>query len=210
MSGRQLFEKHGKRIKALIKIAKLFPKSFRKNRLAAACMSRGKIGQLKRYIWISTLAKHVGENVAIYPNVYFEHVEKLSLGSNVSIHQMCYIDAGGEIVIGNDVSIAHRTTVLSSNHRYSEQDTPIKYQGMIHDRTIIEENVWVGCGVTILAGVHIQSGSVVGANSVVTKDVGKDEIVAGNPSKFIKMRASTSIGSSNIIEDMDQSKCENV
>jgi acetyltransferase-like isoleucine patch superfamily enzyme len=119
MSGRDLFEKHGKKVQYLIKIAQLFPKSFRKNRLAASCMSRGVIGQLKRYVWISTLAKSVGENVAIYPNVYFEHVDRLSIGNNVSIHQMCYIDAGGEISIGNDVSIAHRTTVLSSNHRYS-------------------------------------------------------------------------------------------
>ncbi len=188
MTGRELFRKYGTLVQLIIRILKRLPKTFRRNRLDAACMSRGIIGQLKRYIWISTLAKSVGENVAIYPNVYFEHVEKLSIGNNVSIHQMCYLDAGGEIEIGNDVSIAHRSTVLSSNHRYSNPDEPIKYQGMRKLKTIIDNNVWIGCGVTVLAGVHINSGCVIGANSVVTKSVESNSVTAGNPAKHIKNR----------------------
>lgn len=197
MSGRELFRKHGAKVKLLVNIAKRFPKSFCQNRFEAACMDQGIFGQLKRYIWISTLAKSVGENVAIFPNVYFIHLEKLSIGNNVSIHQMCYIDAGGEIVIGSNVSIAHRTTILSSNHRYNEIDKPIKYQGMIYNKTTIDDNIWIGCGVTILAGVHIYSGSVVGANSLVTKDVLEDSVVVGNPARCIKGR---SVSYNNIIK----------
>ncbi len=188
MTGRQLFEKHGKKVEVLIRIARSFPKSFRQRRFLASCMSRGLCGQLKRYVWISTLAKSVGKNVAIFPNVYFEHLDRLTIGNNVSIHQMCYIDAGGEIEIGNDVSIAHRTTILSNNHHYTEIDKPIKYQGMDQAKTIIEDNVWIGCGVTVLAGTHLGYGSVIGANSVITKNVMTNEIVAGNPAHHIKDR----------------------
>ena len=59
---------------------------------------------------------------------------------------------------------------------------------MIHKKTIIDNNVWIGCSVTILAGVHVSSGCVIGANSVVTKDVNPDEIVVGNPARVIKKR----------------------
>lgn len=73
---------------------------------------------------------------------------------NVSIHQMCYIDAEGGIEIDDNVSIAHRSTILSSNHGYADVDITIKYQGMILKRTILESNVWIGAGVSIMAGVH--------------------------------------------------------
>lgn len=188
MTGRDLFNKYGPILKIIIRVASIFPYSFRNRRFSAVCMKRGHLGQLKRYIWISTLAKHVGSNVVIFPGVYFEHIEKLTLGDNVSIHQMCYIDAGGEIEIGNDVAIAHRTTILSSNHRYSDPENPIKYQGMEWKKTIINDNVWIGCASTILPGVSIGSGSVIGANSVVTKCVESNSVVVGNPAKTIKKR----------------------
>lgn len=188
MTGREVFTKYGSLIQLLVGVAKHFPKSFRQRRLAAACMARGSIGQLRRYVWISTIARAVGANVAISPNVFFEHVDKLSIGNNVSIHQMCYIDAGGEIEIGNDVSVAHRTTILSSNHHYNDMSIPIKYQGMKHAKTVIDDNVWIGCGVTVLAGVHIGTGSVIGANSVVTKSIEENSVAVGNPAAIIKSR----------------------
>ena len=101
---------------------------------------------------------------------------------------MCYIDAEGGIEIGNNVSIAHRSTILSSNHGYTDPIIPIKYQEMTLAKTIILDNVWIGCGCTILAGVEIGSGTVIGANSIVTKSIPENSVAIGSPAKRIKSR----------------------
>lgn len=168
MSGRELFARYNKLIHCLIVLTNCFPRKLRTVLLSGTRMWGGKIGMIVRYILASTLCKECGSNVAIFPGVYFKCIEKLSLGSNISIHEMCYIDASGEVEIGDDVSIAHRCTILSSNHRYSDVVTPIKYQGMILKKSVIENNVWIGCGCVILGGIHIASGCVVGANSTIT------------------------------------------
>ena len=188
MNGRNFFEKYNKYIKLLVCIEKKLPQKYRKRKLEKIINKHGRIAMLKRYILISTLAKKVGVNVAVFPGVYFEHIENLSIGNNVSIHQMCYIDAEGGIDIGNDVSIAHRTTILSSNHSYSEHNVAIKYQKMIFNKTILENYIWIGCNCTILAGIHIGEGCVIGANAVVTHPIDNNSVAVGNPAVVIKRR----------------------
>ena len=65
------------------------------------------------------------------------------------------------------------------------QSNDFKYEDFT---TIIEDYVWIGTRAIILPGVRIGKGAVIGAGSVVTKDVGEYEFVAGNPAKFIKRR----------------------
>ena len=60
-------------------------------------------------------------------------------------------------------------------------------------KTTIEDNVWLGCGVTVLAGVTVGTGCVVGANAVVTKSLEKDSVAVGNPAVRIKARLGESI-----------------
>ena len=188
-SGRDVFYKYKPIISVLIHITRILPRKIRRI-LFEQCRNRnGIVGILKRYVLFSTLANEVGDNVVIYPGCYFEHIDKISVGNNVSIHQMCYFDAAGGIDIGNNVSVAHRSTILSSNHHYSDKDIPIKYQGMDKSRTVVSDNVWVGCGCTILAGVMISTGCIIGANSVVTKNASTvDGIYVGSPATLIKKR----------------------
>ena len=188
MNGREFFKKHSGIIKFLTKAMAVLPRGFREKKLISLRYKDGKIAMLRRYFLIRTLVKSCGDNVAVFPGVFFENIDKLSIGNNVSIHQMCYIDAEGGIEIGDDVSVAHRSTVLSSNHRYNGNDIPIKYQGMILKKNVISDNVWIGCGCTILAGVTIGCGCVVGANSTVTKDLPENAVVGGTPAKIIKNR----------------------
>lgn len=188
MNGRQIFAKYYRQIDILVRLLAVLPKSYRKHRLEAIKYKSGNIAMMRRYLLVKSLSKKCGKNVAIFPCVFFENIENLEIGDNVSIHQMCYIDAEGGIEIGNDVSIAHRSTVLSSNHNYNDTDIPIKYQGMTLARTVIKDNVWIGCGCAIMAGVEIGEGTVVGANSTVTKSVIKDSVVIGSPAMRIKNR----------------------
>lgn len=188
MTGREIFKKYSKVINVLSFIISKLPNDYRIKSLERLRYKSGKIAMFRRYLYLKSTAKSCGDNVAIFPGVFFLHVDKLEIGNNVSFHEMCYIDAEGGIKIGDNVSIAHRTSVLSSNHIYQDLNVPIKYQGMKLETTIIDEDVWIGCGSVILAGNHIHKGSIVGANSSVTHDVCPYTIVVGSPATAIKDR----------------------
>lgn len=188
MNGRKVFEKYSKEINLLVRFINVFPRNIRLKKLEKLRKKDGKISMLKRYILVKSLSKSCGNNVAIFPDVFFENIENLSIGNNVSIHQMCYIDAEGIIEIGNDVSIAHRTTILSSNHSYVDDKIAIKYQPMKLNKTVIGNNVWIGCSSIIMSGVTIGEGCVVGGGSVVTHNIEANSISVGNPANIIKKR----------------------
>jgi acetyltransferase-like isoleucine patch superfamily enzyme len=153
------------------------------NRLA--CL-RGSIGIALRYIFLKNLLKSCGENVAVYHNVTLINIDKIKVGDNVSIHTNCYLDGYGEISIGSNVSVAHNSTILSTNHNWSDLEIPIKYNAITASNTAIEDDVWVGCGVRILAGVVIKSRVVIAAGAVVNKNVGSAGLYGGIPIRFIK------------------------
>jgi acetyltransferase-like isoleucine patch superfamily enzyme len=71
--------------------------------------------------------------------------------------------------------------IISANHDFKQRENHIKDKPVI-----IEENVWIGANAVILPGVKIGKNSIVGAGSIVTKDVEENVIVAGNPARIIK------------------------
>lgn len=187
MTGREKFNK----LRYIIKITKflfsILPKSTRTSFLVAFRNIPGGIGIILRYAILSTISK-IGENVTIMGTVILKNPEKFSCGNNVSIHSMCYFEASGGITIGNDVSIAHGVTILSETHTYFDNKIAIKYQPMIYKPTHIGNNVWIGAKATILCGLTIADGTIIGANSVVTHNTHIDSINVGIPSKFLKSR----------------------
>lgn len=186
--GREQFKKYKFLINILVKIITVFPKCMRVKMFEIFRMTKGKKGIVIRYIFLKSLAKKCGDNVSIHPNVYIFSAEKLILGDNISIHPMCYIDGSGGMQIESNVSIAHGVSILSSSHNYQNIDVPIKDQGIVLKPTIIKENVWIGAKATILFGVVINTGCIVGANSVVTKDLKENTISGGIPAKLLKTR----------------------
>ena len=186
--GRDKFLKYKWLINLLSSFIKIFPLKIRKKFFVNARNIKGKFGLALRYAIIKTIAENIGDNVSIYENVYIYSPENLSIGDNVSIHPMCYIDATGGIYIGNDVSIAHMVTVMSTTHLFDDATIPIKDQGCESKKTVIKNNVWIGAKTTVLYGVKISQGSILGANSVVNKDVPEFSIAAGIPAKIIKER----------------------
>lgn len=147
--------------------------------------TRGVKGILIRYILLKTVAKSCGDNVSVHPNVFLKSPQNLEIGDNVSIHPMCYIDATGGIQIGNNVSIAHAVTVLSTNHTWGDRGIPIKYNTERLDKTFIQDDIWIGCGSRILAGVTVCNRSIIAAGAVVTGEVHGDTIVGGVPAEII-------------------------
>ncbi|MBY5925423.1 MULTISPECIES: acyltransferase [unclassified Halomonas] len=146
----------------------------------------GKIGVALRYSLLLRLAQRVGRNVYIGKYVKIAGWKDLCIGDNVSMHRNCYIDAKGGLEIGNDVSIAHSCSILTFEHDWEDRSLPIKYNKILYKGVVVEDDVWIGCGSRILAGVTIKKRTIVAAGSVVTKGTLGHCIVAGVPARNIK------------------------
>lgn len=105
--------------------------------------------------------------------------ERVIIGSGANIRA-----AGGKIAIGRDSMLGQQVSLIASNHVISREKP---YQDLPWDESkvgiLIEENVWIGAGVTILPGCAIGKNSVVGAGSVVTKNIPANEVWAGIPAR---------------------------
>jgi acetyltransferase-like isoleucine patch superfamily enzyme len=108
--------------------------------------------------------------------------DKVVFGRNVSVN--CYLD----VEIGTDVLFADDIYVSDFDHNFAALDLPIKDQGIAKARVRIEPNVWLGTKVTICRGVVVGTGSVVGANAVVTRDLPPYSVAAGVPARVIRDR----------------------
>lgn len=79
--------------------------------------------------------------------------------------------------------------IYTQNHRFDQLDITMDSQGFGEEKSVvIEDDVWIGSRVTILPGVTVGTGSVIGASSVVTKDIPPYSIACGNPAKIVKSR----------------------
>ncbi len=132
-------------------------------------ISVGKDFFMMRYMFITSQHSLVAGN-----NVY--------IGSNANI--------GANVVLGNDILIASYVAFVGGDHRIDNiGSTPIMKSGVEHTRTtVVDDNVWIGHGCIIMAGVHIAEGAVIAAGSVVTRDVPRDTIVAGSPARILRKR----------------------
>jgi len=147
---------------------------------------------------INALSKNgiiIGNNVSIHRNTIIECTGVirqlgvgLIIGNNVGIAQNCFIQVRGEVIIGNNVIFGPGVSVFSENHKFSDPDIPIVEQGEKRKGVVIEDNVWIASGATILDGVHIGNNSIVAAGSVVNKNVPPYAIVGGVPAKILKFR----------------------
>lgn len=114
---------------------------------------------------------------------------QVSLGDYVFINRNAYLNSRTRI--GHFVQLAANVAIVGADHRYDVVGVPMRFTGRA-DResllTIIEDDVWIGHGVTIMAGVRIGRGSIVAAGAVVTKDVPRYTVVGGVPAKPLRAR----------------------
>ncbi|EWH08497.1 acetyltransferase [Catenovulum agarivorans DS-2] len=145
-------------------------------------------GNFGCYLRARLLPSSIGKNTKIWDQVQIDFPSKLSVGRNTSINRGAVINAGGGVEIGNDVLIGPNVTIYSQNHLFKDKSLTINSQGYEYGPVTIEDDVWIASNVTILPGVKIAKGAVVGAGSVVTKSVPAYQVVVGNPAKKILER----------------------
>lgn len=133
----------------------------------------------------------IGEKVRIYRDTIIEtgFGGSLKIGLQSNIHPRCQINAYVQpIILGSRVGLAPNCALYSYNHSFAPG-------ALIHDQgldskgpIVIEDDAWLGVGVTVLSGVRIGKGAVVAAGSVVTRDIPAGGIACGVPARVIKMR----------------------
>lgn len=128
-----------------------------------------------------------GDGLHLYAPCEITSPETMSVGENVHINRNAFIRAEGGLTIGNHVHIARHLIIYTINHNYKGDALPYDHT-VIKKPVVIEDNVWIGIRVTIVPGVHIGEGVIVGAGSVVTRDVPPLAIVGGAPAQIIGYR----------------------
>lgn len=123
---------------------------------------------------------HPGEGTRIVPPVFVNLAENVTIGKRVSIQPYSKMMSAGRIVIEDDVLIAMNCSLITNNHDFYQRRI-LTIQD-IH----ICQGAWLGAGVTVLPGVTIGRQAVIGAGSVVTRDIPDYAVAVGSPAKVVK------------------------
>ena len=145
-----------------------------------------KLGQKKLRAFCGKLMlKSCGKNVNIEKCAFFS--PKVSLGdySGIGVDAKIY----GACTIGNYVMMGENCTIITRNHKFDRTDIPMMEQGFEEEKPVsVGNDVWLGDRVILLPGVHLGDGCVIGAGSVVTKDIPPYAVACGVPAKVLRYR----------------------
>ena len=135
-----------------------------------------------RKLMSELIGQELDEGFGLFPPFYTDCGRNIHIEKNVFINSGCKFQDQGGVYIGENSLIGHNVILATLNH-----DMDPYHRADLHPKPIhIGKRVWIGSGSMILPGITIGDNSIVGAGSVVTKDVPPNVIVAGNPAKFIK------------------------
>jgi maltose O-acetyltransferase len=137
----------------------------------------------RREILERLLMDEVDEDAMINPPFRCDLGFNLKLGKRALINSNCMFLDSNRIILGDYVMIGPNVTIITPDH--SRDPRSRRAVGTVSRPVVIEDDAWIGAGSIILPGVTIGKGSIVGAGSVVTKDVEPGTTVAGNPAKPI-------------------------
>ena len=130
------------------------------------------------------MSELVGEpvEVGLFPPFYTDCGKNIHLGKGVFINAGCKFQDQGGIWIGDGALIGHNTVLATLDHGL----VPEQRHDLIPKPIRIGKNVWIGSNSTILSGVTIGDNAIIGAGSVVTKDIPENMIAVGSPARVIK------------------------
>ena len=132
----------------------------------------------------------ISRGVMIRPSSYYggDYGIGLTIGEHSSIGPYGYVGCSGKIIIGKNVMFGPKCSLFAENHVFSDTANRIKSQGVQQKGITIEDDCWIGSNVTILDGVTIGKGSVIGAGTLVTKDIPAGSVVVDKRDKVMRAR----------------------
>lgn len=156
-------------------------------RLPPSYLPFGRLFKAARYLVCRHLFEHCDPTANIEKGCMFGSGRYIrvgyrsSLGVNAELH--------GPVSVGNNVMMGPQTIIHTENHSSALTDVPMIDQGYTERQPVrIEDDVWIGARVTILPGVVIGRGSIIGAGAVVSRDVPPFSVAVGNPCRVIRDR----------------------
>ncbi len=143
-----------------------------------------------RWFILKSSLKKVGKNFRFGYNSEFVDHRLIEVGDNVFMGLDTTINTTVAVQIHDNVMFGKRVTIMGGDHNISEVGTPMRFvkTGGKNEPIVIEKNAWIGSNVTILKGVKIGEGAVVGAGSVVVRSIPPYSVCVGNPAKPLKLR----------------------
>ena len=124
------------------------------------------------------------ENPWINPPFYCDYGTHIEVGKNFFANYNCTIIDVAKVIIGDNCQMAPNVSIYTAGHPLHPAARNTLYEYGIE--VVIGDNVWIGGNTVILPGVHIGNNTVIGAGSVVTKDISDSVLAAGNPCKIIR------------------------
>lgn len=126
----------------------------------------------------------VGKNPYVEPNIFCGFGWNIEVGDNFFANNNCVFVDPGKIIFGDDVKIAPQCGFYTALHPLDPQQRKDNYEAAYP--ITVGNNVWFGGGVKVLPGVTIGDNAVIGAGSVVTKDIPANSLAVGNPCRVIR------------------------
>ncbi len=137
-----------------------------------------------RHNIVRSLIPHQGQNLWIEPPFFCDYGTNINVGDRVFFNFNCVLLDVMQISIGNDVLFGPAVQIYTATHPMNSQE---RADGLEFAKPItIGSNVWIGGGAIICPGVTVGDRAVIGAGSVVTRDIPADVVAAGNPCKTIR------------------------
>ncbi|MBR5391657.1 MAG: acyltransferase [Prevotella sp.] len=133
----------------------------------------------------------IGKGSKVHSTVILRQARNIVIGENCLINHNNVLQAGkgeGKIIIGNHVHTGANVMMIAFNHGFYTREEPTIKQDYFDDTISVGDDVWIGGGSVILAGVHIGTGAIIAAGAIVNKDVPEYAIVGGVPAKVLKYR----------------------
>src|SRR3954466_2595653 len=116
------------------------------------------------------------------------HEGEVRIGAKTVLGQECTISSFQHVSIGRECILADRVMLIDFDHGVVEVERPIRAQGIYKRDVRVGHNVWVGYGACFLRGATVGDNCVIGTNTVITKDMPANAVVAGAPARVLRMR----------------------